>query len=136
VVEIDLDTRFVVADVPGLIEGASAGAGLGDRFLRHVERTRVLACLIDVTSENPAADLQTLREELRRHGRGLERKPAIVVLSKADLLPPDARAGTPARVALPEAKLLSSHSGEGVRDLLDTLWQKAMATCEAGDHGG
>jgi GTP-binding protein len=90
VVELD-DRRFVVADIPGLIEGASGGAGLGDRFLRHVERTRVLVHLLDVgrmelEGADPCVDYATVRRELEAYDPALAERPEIVVLSKVDLL--------------------------------------------------
>ncbi len=80
---------YVVADIPGLIEGASEGAGLGTQFLRHVERTRLLAHLVDVSDASgrpdPVKDFQVIMGELRKFGTGLERKPMIVVASKCDV---------------------------------------------------
>jgi GTP-binding protein len=83
------DRQAVVADIPGLIEGAAAGAGLGHEFLAHVERCSMLVHLVDVAPEagDPAADYKTVRAELAAHGAGLERLPELVVLSKRDLLP-------------------------------------------------
>jgi GTP-binding protein len=133
IVQLDEARQMVVADLPGLIEGAHAGRGLGLEFLRHVERTRVLAFMIDVTAASPAANRALLEEELRRHGRGLERKPRLVVLTKSDLLPPEARAEAARRAGLPEAVLISAHSGDGVRPLLESLWQTAQATLESPD---
>ena len=80
------DVDFVLADIPGLIEGASEGAGLGDRFLGHIERCRVLLHLVDATSEDVAADYKTVRRELKAYGSGLEKKKEIVALSKIDAL--------------------------------------------------
>src|ERR1700756_1516380 len=83
------DDSYVVADIPGLIEGASAGHGLGMQFLRHVERTRVLAHLIDVSDASgrpdPVADFKVIVEELKSFGAGLEKKPMILVASKIDV---------------------------------------------------
>lgn len=83
---------YVVADIPGLIEGASEGAGLGVQFLRHVERTRLLVHLVDVSDASgrpdPVKDFQVIMGELRKFGTGLERKPMIVVASKADVANP------------------------------------------------
>jgi len=76
---------FVMADIPGLIEGASEGKGLGHQFLRHIERTRALVYLIDSSDENPAETLKTLKQELGRFSPALLRKPALVVLTKCDL---------------------------------------------------
>jgi GTP-binding protein len=90
--EDDEGRQLVVADIPGLIEGAAGGAGLGHEFLAHVERTRLLIHLVDMAPPDegdPWDDLAAVRAELRLYGAGLEARPAIVALSKADLLPPD-----------------------------------------------
>jgi GTPase len=81
-------TTFVLADIPGLIEGAHEGRGLGDRFLGHVERTRVLLHLIDGTDEDVVKNYKTIRGELKAYGGGLTRKPEIVALNKCDALTP------------------------------------------------
>jgi GTP-binding protein len=81
--------EFVIADIPGLIEGAHEGAGLGDRFLGHIERCRVLLHLIDGTEEDVAAAYRTVREELRQYGGGLDAKPEVVALNKCDALVPE-----------------------------------------------
>jgi GTP-binding protein len=81
-------TRFVVADLPGLIEGAHTGHGLGDRFLRHVERTRILVHLVDPfppDGTDPAAAYETIRAEVRAYGRGLAERPEVVAATKADV---------------------------------------------------
>ena len=83
VVRVD-ETEFVLADIPGLIEGAHEGAGLGDRFLGHVERCRVLLHLVDAAGEHAGADYRTVRQELAAYGAGLAAKPEIVALSKSD----------------------------------------------------
>ena len=80
------DREFVLADIPGLIEGASEGLGLGDRFLGHIERSAVLLHLIDITQDEPAAAYAVIRNELAQYGAGLEDKPEIVALNKADAL--------------------------------------------------
>ena len=79
-------TEFVIADIPGLIEGAHEGKGLGDVFLGHVERCRVLLCLIDCTSEAIADDFRAVVNELNSYGKGLADKPRITILTKTDLL--------------------------------------------------
>jgi GTP-binding protein len=79
--------QLVVADVPGLIEGASEGVGLGHEFLAHLERARVLVHVIDVAAGDPAAQFGTIDAELSAYGAGLERRPQIVVLNKIDLVP-------------------------------------------------
>ena len=88
VVTIDGDA-FVVADIPGLIEGAHRGSGLGTRFLGHVERCQVLLHLVDGTGEDVAAAYRTVRGELAAYGAGLEAKPEVVALNKTDALDPD-----------------------------------------------
>jgi GTP-binding protein len=88
VVTIDGDA-FVVADIPGLIEGAHRGSGLGTRFLGHVERCQVLLHLVDGTGEDVAAAYRTVRQELAAYGAGLETKPEVVALNKTDALDPD-----------------------------------------------
>jgi len=80
------DNSIVLADIPGLIEGAHEGKGLGHDFLRHIERTRALLFLIDGTSPTPAGDLETLSEELRLHNEALASRPGLVVVNKVDLL--------------------------------------------------
>ena len=88
VVSLTDERTFVLEDIPGLIEGASLGKGLGHEFLRHVERTRMLVFLVDVTTEDPAQALRTLEAELRAWSPELLEKPRLVAFSKADLLPP------------------------------------------------
>ena len=85
VVKVD-GREFVLADIPGLIEGAHEGLGLGDRFLGHVERCRVLLHLVDVSGEHAGRDYKTIRTELAAYGNGLDQKPEIVALSKSDLV--------------------------------------------------
>jgi GTP-binding protein len=86
------ETSFVLADIPGLIEGASQGAGLGHQFLRHLARTRLLLHLVDLTGPDPARDVRVIAGELKKHGQGLERKPRWLVFNKADAVAdPDAR---------------------------------------------
>ncbi|RIK26002.1 MAG: GTPase ObgE, partial [Chloroflexi bacterium] len=86
----DIDERSVVlADIPGLIEGAHQGAGLGDRFLKHIERTRVLIHLLDGAAENPLADFDAINAELEQYKMALSQKPQIVGFNKMDL--PDAQ---------------------------------------------
>src|SRR3954452_19874917 len=116
--------EFVLADIPGLIEGASEGVGLGDRFLSHVERCRVLLHLVEGTSEHAGRAYKVVRNELEAYGHGLAEKPEIVALSKADALDPDTLKEQLARLkrAAKRAPLaLSSASGEGVREALRAL---------------
>ncbi len=88
VVRIDTSS-FVLADIPGLIEGASEGAGIGDRFLGHIERCAVLLHLVDGTEDDPVASYRTIRSELETYGNGLEDKHELVALTKIDALLPD-----------------------------------------------
>jgi len=87
------EESFVVADIPGLIEGASQGAGLGVQFLRHIERTRVLVHMVDVSDgsgrESPVDDFKVIQGELASFGHGLDEKPMMVVASKADVANPE-----------------------------------------------
>lgn len=123
---VGVDGReFVLADIPGLIEGAHEGVGLGDRFLGHVERCRVLLHLVDGTSEDVGAAYRTVRGELEAYGQGLEDKPEIVALSKADALTPEAIAAqikALKRVAKRTPLVLSAHSRQGVPEVLRALF--------------
>ncbi len=95
VVRVDASRSFVVSDIPGLIEGAAEGAGLGDHFLKHLSRTRLLLHVLDMAppdpDADPAADARTLLAELRKHSDALYGKPRWLVLNKADLLPEEMR---------------------------------------------
>jgi len=118
------DDEFVIADIPGLIEGAHDGAGLGDRFLGHVERCRVLLHLVDGTEEDPAESYRIVREEIARYGGGLERKPEIVALNKIDALAKEEVARK--RRALAKAcghkvRAISGVAGTGLRETLGEL---------------
>jgi GTP-binding protein len=97
----------LLADIPGLIEGASSGRGLGSKFLRHVERTGLLVHLVSAEQDDPAAAYRAIRDELSAFGRGLAEKPELVVLSKTDLL-------TPAEVEAKRAALSAAASGADV----------------------
>ena len=121
-----LDEReLVIADIPGLIEGASTGAGLGEEFLRHIERTRVVVQVVDASRDDPLADIATIDTELTAYGRGLRDRPEIVALNKIDLA--EARDKVPALVeALAaqgrETMALSAATGEGVDRLAKRLF--------------
>ena len=128
---IDEERSFLIADLPGLIEGASEGKGLGHQFLRHVERTRVLAFLIDATSEDALGTLAMLERELTAFSPEMAEKPRVVVLSKSDLLPPEERDAAPARSGLPQAMVLSAHTGDGLRPLLEALWPHIISAEQA-----
>jgi len=116
--------EFVLADIPGLIEGAHEGIGIGDRFLGHVERTRVLLHLVSAQEESPAKAYKTVRRELEAYGGGLADKPEIVALSQADTLDAETRKKKLAslkRAAGRTPLLLSAVSGEGVEEALRAL---------------
>ena len=135
-VALDVSRTFMVADLPGLIEGASEGKGLGLQFLRHVERTRVLAFLIDAGTEDPRATLELLEREIATYSPALAEKPRVVVLTKADTLAPEDRAGWAEKVGLPQARLLSAHSGDGLRELLEDLWTRIVLATQAETDSG
>jgi GTPase len=119
------DDRFVVADIPGLVEGAHEGKGLGDRFLRHVSRCRGLVLVVDLSSVDPVGDLETVRRELRAYDPELAAHPSILVGTKADLVPSATEVADRIR-ALP----VSSVSGEGIdrlRAQLEQLTRRAIA---------
>ena len=121
VVDLTTQERFVLADIPGLIEGASEGAGLGTKFLGHVERTAVLIHLIDATQDDVAGAWTTIRGELSAYGDGLEDKPELLALNKADALTPEERLTKAAELEAVAGRapyIISGVSGEGVRDLL------------------
>ena len=116
--------EFVLADIPGLIEGAHEGAGLGDRFLGHVERCRVLLHLVDGFAAHAGEAYQTVRAELEAYGHGLAEKPEVVALSKADALDPDQLKQQIARLkraARSTPLVVSAVSGERVPDALRKL---------------
>ena len=116
--------EFVLADIPGLIEGAHEGAGLGDRFLGHVERCGALLHLVDSTQDDVGAAWKTVRAELKAYGAELASKPEVVALSKADALTKAALAKKKAELKRASKKtplVLSAHSGEGVAAALRAL---------------
>lgn len=133
IAELDPERRIVFADIPGLIEGAAGGAGLGHDFLRHIERTSVILHLLDcapVDGSTPAENYRTIREELAGYSTELAEKPELIALSKGDLLPDD-EARREALESLrselrlgasDEALWISSASGAGLRELLESLW--------------
>ena len=129
-VRVGEERSFVMADLPGLLEGAHQGKGLGLDFLRHVWRTRVLLILIDSLSEDPARDLATLRRELREYHEDLTRKPTLVALSRSDLGPEGPSADAPPPFALEGATWagsISGVSGAGTPALLELLWKTLTA---------
>src|SRR5215472_3131044 len=134
---VDVDGReFVLADLPGLIEGAHEGIGLGDRFLGHVERCRVLLHLVDITAEDAGAAYKIVRGELQAYGHGLTDKPEVVALSKADAVTPDVIKSQAAKLKKACKKtplVLSAQSGEGVQAALRALLKIIEQTREDAD---
>jgi GTP-binding protein len=122
IVVLDDERQFVAADLPGLIAGAHEGKGLGHQFLRHIERTRVLLFMVEAGAEDPARDLEVLEREVSLHSPALLEKPRCVVVTKADLLPPEDHVAAGAQLGLPDARLISAQSGEGLAPLLEDLW--------------
>ena len=114
---------YVVADIPGIIEGAHAGKGLGTRFLQHVERTRLVAVLVPVDSPDPQLTYELLRREAALYSAELAAKPHVVVLTKLDLLGPE----SPRPVVRTEDGALvfavSAVTRAGLADLLEALWR-------------
>jgi GTP-binding protein len=135
VVRLSESIEFVLADIPGLIEGAHEGHGLGDRFLGHVERTRVLVHLIDGTEADVVKNYKTIRAELKAYGNGLEEKPELVVLNKCDALSEDEKKEKLAKLkrAAKGSKVvaISAAAGEGVKELLWDVWSFVKQTDEA-----
>jgi GTP-binding protein len=126
VVRLSASEEFVLADIPGLIEGASEGAGLGTRFLGHIERCRVLLHLVDGSQPDPGRAYRLIRRELAEYGAGLEEKPEVVVLNKTDTMTPQAIASR--RRALERAcgapvMLASGATGAGVAEVLRRLME-------------
>jgi GTP-binding protein len=141
VVRLPGERSFVVADVPGLVEGAHQGAGLGHRFLRHLERTRILVHLIEVglaPGRSPVRDFRTIERELRLHEPGLAARPTIVALNKIDL-PETRRRRAEVRRAFRAQGFafhaVSAATGEGVLALLESIWA-ALAGARPGAGGG
>ena len=132
---------FVLADIPGLIEGAAEGAGIGDRFLGHIERCRVLIHLIDIAGADPADAMRTVEAELEAYGAGLEDKPRIVALNKLDLADGELADafGEELKAAGADAVYpVSGATGAGVEALLDAVlgYLPEVTTLESESGGG
>ena len=136
VVALSDDRSFVVADVPGLIEGAHRGLGLGHQFLRHLERTKVLVHIVDVSGANgrdPASDLDTIRRELELFRPELAAKPQLVAANKIDAVDDEQRvnelSARALALGLPFFKV-SAATGAGIAELLEATWQHVAAQRE------
>jgi GTP-binding protein len=126
VVRRPLQDGVVFADIPGLIEGAHLGVGLGHDFLRHVERTRVLIHLVDASASDPITDYLTIQQELQAYGHGLPEKPQLLVVNKADILEPEtlrAVITTLRDQAQASVYSISAVTGMGLDPMLQAVWQ-------------
>lgn len=116
--------EFVIADIPGLIEGAADGAGIGDRFLGHIERCRVLIHLVDISGEDPAEAMVIVQEELAAYGAGLSEKPQLIALNKIDLADAELAAGFAEELmdaGADQVFAISGATGQGIEPLLDAV---------------
>ena len=121
VIDLGPEQRFVLADIPGLIEGASEGAGLGTKFLGHVERTKVLIHLVDGTQDNPVEAYKVIRRELEAYAEDLAARPEIVAINKVDSIDADTRKSLKQKIKRASGQtphMISGVTGEGVRELL------------------
>jgi GTPase len=126
VVQLPTSRTFVLADIPGIIEGAHEGKGLGLRFLRHIERTRTLAFLIPLDTEDPQADFELLRAEISAYSPELAAKPFCVVFTKSDVLPPEETAPS---IDAPDAWstfTVSAVARRGLQELNEALWSRVQ----------
>jgi len=137
IVEADVDHRFVMADLPGLIDGAHRGVGLGDAFLKHIERTRVLVHLVELEPHNhasPAEAYRAIRDELEAYSPALAAKPELVVLTKADLRPDDDTIRAEfARTTGKPVLSISSVAGQGLKPLVVAIFDH-LAKLKARDE--
>ena len=130
VVGLSDDRSFVVADVPGLIEGAHRGLGLGHRFLRHLERTKVLVHVVDVSGasgRNPIEDLDTVRRELELFRPEFAGRPQLVAANKMDAVDDESRVTALARLKLPFYRI-SAVTGDGLQELSEAMWRHLAAS--------
>lgn len=130
VVDVDKDKAFVAADIPGLIEGASDGAGLGDRFLRHVDRCRLLLHVVDVSGSegrDPVDDIKTINSELERYSTDLASRPQIIVANKKDLLEEDTDLSAFEKFVIDsgyDLVYVSAVTGENIKKMVYTAYEK------------
>jgi GTP-binding protein len=127
IVELSGERRLVMADLPGLIEGAHKGTGLGFEFLRHIERTRVIVHILDIMptdSSDPVKNYHRIRKELERYSKALAEKPEVIVANKIDLDPEDKTVKKLRKQLRHRIYPISAVTGQGVKDLCETLWKK------------
>jgi GTPase len=136
VVPLSDSRTFVVADIPGIIEGAHEGRGLGHRFLRHIERTRTLAYLIPVDAADPQEEYEVLRNELRRYSEELADKPHCVLITKTDMLGPGEAVPVVDAPAAWGRFAISAVAQRGLADVLESMWSQVRAAIadEAADE--
>lgn len=130
IVELPGFRRFLMADIPGLIEGASQGAGLGHDFLRHIERTRILVHILDIMpldDSDPVANYHAIRNELARHSQILAEKDEVVVANKIDLDPDGSRLKDLQDRLDRKIVPISAATGQGIRELSELLWQRIQS---------
>jgi len=120
-IRVGHEGSYVMADLPGLIEGAHEGKGLGHRFLKHIERTNVLVILLDASAADPAADYETLLGELEQYGEGIAEKPRVVVLNKMDLV--EESSDVPREFGGEEVLEISALKGAGLPELGGGAWK-------------
>ncbi len=134
IVELSDFRRFVMADIPGLIEGAHDGAGLGFEFLRHIERTTIIAHIIDVMptdGSDPAENYHAIRNELARYSKTLAAKDEVIIANKTDL-DPDGTAADQLKESLKKPiHAISAVTGTGIKELAEHLWRKVKETAAA-----
>jgi GTP-binding protein len=139
IVELSDYRRFLMADIPGLIEGAHRGTGLGFEFLRHIERTRIIVHLLDIMpadGSDPVKNYRTIRRELRQYSDTLAQKNEVIVLNKIDL-DPDGKITAAVRKRM-RKKLypISAVTGAGIKELTELLWQKVKETRSTNQESG
>ncbi len=132
IVELSGHRRLLMADIPGLIEGAHDGAGLGDAFLRHIERTRVLLHIVDICPPigDPVANFRTINEELRQHSRALGEKTQLVVANKMDLTDSEQQLQAFAEAIGVEVIAISAVTGQGLPALTERIWRMLQDSAE------
>jgi len=127
IVELSGFRRFVMADIPGLIEGAHSGAGLGDKFLKHIERTKILAHILDIMpadGSNPVENYNAIRRELERYSNALTKKQEVIVANKTDLDPDTEIIEDLKNRLSKDIHPISAVTGSGIKELSEFLWQK------------
>ncbi len=127
IVELSDFRRFVIADIPGLIEGSHKGAGLGIEFLRHIERTRIIVHLLDIMPVNgsdPAENYKAIRQELKLYSKALAQKPEVIVANKIDLNPDGKKVRDLKKKLRKMVYPISAVTGKGIKELRELLWQK------------